>query len=211
MSNAAERLAALKADAATVQGYAAASPARRRGRPLLLAFAAMQRIDDYAESLAALGRPLPTEFKVPAVTRAQISAAMGRVATNVAALPSMSRACDLPAVRRALEIAGTPAKDRTAERAAVLARAATVAMGQQRHGLGPMFSSLQALFRAVGEAHGCSAPTVRRAWQSAGGQRSQFVLPPRRGSTVAAAQKVERRPDRSKVKAAIDVALRKNV
>lgn len=211
MSTPAALLAALKADVAMVQKYATAASARRRGRPLLVAFAALQRMEETARALYALGRRVPAALTVADDTARHIRADMGRVAAKVAALSSLSRARDLPALRDALEIAGTPTNDRATERAAVLARAATVAMGRQRHGVGPAYESLQALFRAVGEAHGCSAPTVRRAWLAAGGEHSQFVAKPHSAPPPPPDAQRARGPDRTKVKAAIDRVLRKKV
>lgn len=206
----------LLADAETVARYASAPPRHQRGRPLLEAFAALQRITEFVAKARRNGEA-PAGLFVPEATALLINGAMARVAASIAALPSLSRSGDLPAIRAALGLTETWAQSRAAQRKAELVKAVTVAVGRQRLGLDPPCRSTQGLFEAVGRANGCSAPTARRAWLASGRNIQQVMEAVSVRWTLQEQARAPsepaptRRLDRSKTKAAIDRALRKNV
>lgn len=187
-----------------VARFEALPPKQRGGRPLFLAFIAVQRHAD----LAADGAPIPESLNLPAIEARRIVKAMAAVASRVVSLDSVSRAADLPKIRQALGLSIGVAQARAKERKQPLAAAANALIDAGGYG------SLQAVFRTIAVEHNCSVTTVRRAWLDDGGydamhrrpRRASCTPPPRIAAPTAPIPEpaAPRARDRSKNKAAIN-------
>lgn len=197
---------------AAVARYERLPPAQRSGRPLLVAFAEVQRHRRTVRELAELGHTIAPRLALSDEVAQGINAAMGAVVAAVVALPSIARSHDLPALRQALGLTEPQASARARERDAERARFVDHIMGLEvRRGVRRNLSEDAVFSIAAGGAR-CSKDTVRRAWIAAAGRESDtyrkwlaLPLPPAAPPQLVAPVR-KARPDRSKGKAAIDRA-----
>lgn len=189
----------LQASVSTVTSYAALRPAQRTGRPLLLAFAALQEHTAAVRSLAKLGH---TDQPLPADIVDRINTAMGTVAAAVAALPSLSRSADLKPLRAALGLNTTLRDDRKRDRDAAILADSFVYLQNADY-------ITDAALKELAKKHGCSISTARKALNPLDAVTQQIAVKKARGSlpvtqATTTAPKAKRTPNRTAAKAAIN-------